>query len=100
MKRLEQAVSWEQIVAALERLKKEKWEVFANRQGDWGRDAALWLGRRHSGLRLAELGRLAGDLDYAAVSQAVRRFGQRLKKDAKLQASLVKVEEQMSNVEM
>jgi len=27
---------------------------FSNRQGDWGRDAAWWLGRRAGRLRLAE----------------------------------------------
>ena len=31
--------------------------------GDWGRDAALWLGRRAGRLRLAELGRLAGGME-------------------------------------
>ena len=100
LKRLEQTVTWEQIVGALERLKGQKWEEFAGRHGDWGRDAALWLGRRHSGLRLGELGRLAGHLDYAVVSQAVRRFGLRLKKEAKLRASMAKIEAQMSNVEI
>lgn len=40
------AASWDQIVAALERIRGEHWTEFAQRHGDWGRDAALWLGRR------------------------------------------------------
>jgi len=72
------AASWEEIVAALERIKGESWSKFAERHGDWGRDAALWLGRRAGRLRLAELGQLVGDLDYAVVSKAIARFEQRL----------------------
>ena len=51
------------------------WEGWVNRHGDWGRDAALWLGRRAGRKRLAELGELAGGLDYAVVSKAMARFG-------------------------
>jgi hypothetical protein len=99
MKRLEPRLSWEQVVDRLERVKGEKWEEFAVRHGDWGRDAALWLARRYGGLRLAELGQKAGGLDYAAVSQALRRFGKRLEKDARLRASLAKWKHEISNVE-
>lgn len=33
--------SWEAVVAAVEGLKQERWEHFADRHGDWGRDLAL-----------------------------------------------------------
>jgi hypothetical protein len=46
------ATSWEQIVAALERTKGQSWNQFAEWHGDWGRDAALWLGRSAGRLRL------------------------------------------------
>jgi len=46
--------------------------------GDWRRDAASGLGRRAGRLRLAELGQLAGRLDYAVVSKARARFAHRL----------------------
>jgi hypothetical protein len=72
---LARVVSWERIMLEVERRKREKWEGFRERRGDWGRDAALWLGRRHGRLKLAELGRLAGGMDYGAVSVALRRFG-------------------------
>ena len=31
---------------AVEEVKGERWEEFRDRHGDWGRDAALYLGRR------------------------------------------------------
>ncbi len=43
---------------------------------------------------------LAGGMDYSAVSVAVRRFSQRIAKDAKLCRQLEEMERQMSNVEM
>ncbi len=94
---LTRPLSWPQIVAALERARGEKWADFSLRHGDWGRDAALWFGRRQGRLKLGEL---AGGIDYAAVSVAVRRFGQRLAKDAKLRRNLEAIETQMSYVEM
>ena len=84
-------VSWDRIVAALEAVKAESWDGFANRRGDWGRDAALWLGRRAGRLRLAQLGDLAGGLDYANVSKAVARFGRRLADDPALKEKLATI---------
>jgi chromosomal replication initiation ATPase DnaA len=69
------------------------------RYGDWGRDAALWFGRRQGRLPLAKLGELAGGMDYSAVSVAVRRFSQRIAKDTKLRRKLQEIERTMSNVE-
>ena len=91
------AASWPEIVAALERAKGAPWQDFVNRHGDWGRDAALWLGRRAGRLKLAELGELAGGLDYAVVSKAMARFGQRLSLDASLRKKMTALQEQLSN---
>ncbi len=88
------------MIRAVERAKGESWAEWSRRHGDWGRDAALWLGRRRGRLSLARLGALAGDLDDAAVGQAISRFGKRLEKEAKLRAELRKIESQLSNVEM
>lgn len=52
----------------------EKWGAFCERHGDKRRDLVLWVARRHTGLTLAELGRRAGGMDYAAVTMAVNRF--------------------------
>ncbi|HEY5913908.1 MAG TPA: hypothetical protein VJA21_25240 [Verrucomicrobiae bacterium] len=100
LRSLPQPVTWSEIVSALELAKGEGWEQFSKRHGDWGRDAALWLGRRQGRLRLAQLGRLAGGMDYAAVGQAVSRFGRRLEREARLQRQLRRIELQLSNVEI
>ena len=55
-------------------------EQFHRRHGDWGRDAALWLGRKVGRLSLCALGKEVG-LAYPAVSQAVIRFEKRITKD-------------------
>lgn len=36
------------------------WTAFRDRYGDWGRDLALYLGRKVAGLKLAELGEAGG----------------------------------------
>jgi hypothetical protein len=92
LKALGQPVEWSRIIASLEQAKGESWADFGGRHGDWGRDAALWLGRRRGRLKLAELGERIGGMDYAAVSQAVSQFGKRLEKDAKLKSPVFKIE--------
>ena len=89
-------VGWEQIVAALEQAKGESWNKFGERHGDWGRDAALWLGRRARRLRLMELGRLAGNMDYAMVSKAIARFEGRMRSNAQLRDQLARVQLELS----
>lgn len=66
----------------------------------WGRDLALYLGRKHCGLGLTELGESVGGLDYRTVSWAISRFGQRLSKDQKLAALAKKVARQIQNPEI
>ena len=90
------AATWPQVVSALEQAKGENWSGFANRHGDWGRDAALWLGRRVGRLRLLELGKLAGGLDYAVVSKAITRFSRRLAADVALRKQLAVLQHQLS----
>jgi hypothetical protein len=99
-RKLEQRLGWDQIVAGLEQVKRQRWKEFSGRHGDWGRDAALWLGRRRGRYSLRELGQLAGGMDYAAVGQAVSRFGRRLQRAADLRKSVAKIERQLSKVEM
>jgi hypothetical protein len=69
-----EAVKWEEVVAAVEDVKQEKWDAFSDRYGDWGRDMAFWVARRRAGMTLTQLGEKAGGLDYSAVSEAIRRF--------------------------
>ena len=84
LKRFETRAAWDQIIVALEKVKGERWKEFHLRHGDWGRDAALWMGRRMGRLSLRQLGELVGGMDYAAVGQAVARFGKRLERDVRL----------------
>ncbi|HEV2210908.1 MAG TPA: transposase [Verrucomicrobiae bacterium] len=100
LKALAGRVAWSQIVSAIEQAKGQSWAEFSNRYGDWGRDAALWLGRRQGRLSLAQLGKLSGGMDYAAVGQAVSRLGKRLEKQSELRRALHQIEAQLSNVEM
>jgi len=88
--------TWPEIVRAVERAKRQPWVDFLDRHGDWGRDAALWLGRRAGRMRLAVLGELAGGLDYAVVSKAIARFGRRLSVDAALRAQLAAIQKRLS----
>jgi REP element-mobilizing transposase RayT len=83
-RRLGARLSFQQIVAIIERLKRERWEAFRDRHGDWGRDLALWAARRYTGLTLSELGRQAGGMDYAAVAMATRRVAERALQDRAL----------------
>jgi hypothetical protein len=48
----------------VERIKGERWEDFSNRYADWGRNLLLTLAFRYGGLKLKQLGDLAGGLDY------------------------------------
>ena len=98
LKRLQKPVSWAVIVKALETLQGEKWADLSMRHGDWTRDAALWLGWRVGRLRLNEPGSLAGGMDYAAVSQAARRFDARVEKETKLREMMNRLQNQLLNV--
>jgi hypothetical protein len=80
----------------VERAKQERWESFANRHGNWGRDAALWLGRRAGRLPPRELGRLAGGLDYAVVSKAIARLSGRLSSAGRLREQLEALQAKLS----
>ena len=76
--------SWKAVVSAVEQVKGEKWDRFRDRYGDWGRNVALLLGRRECGLKLGELGKLCGGLDYRTVGSAVRKAMNQLKEDRNL----------------
>ncbi|MEO5368122.1 MAG: transposase [Magnetococcus sp. WYHC-3] len=78
------------IVRAVETVKQASWKDFADCRGDWGRDLALYIGRRHSGMTLLELGKHA-EMTPQAVSQAATRMHTRLSKDRTLRRSAEKV---------
>jgi hypothetical protein len=91
---------WTRAIAAVEQTKGARWCDFAEKRGDTGRDLALYLARKHCQLKLAELGTLAGGMDYASVSIAIQRFHRRLKGDKLLAKQAARAEEIMLNVEI
>ena len=90
---------WEEVLQTVQELKQEKWAAFRDRHGDWGRDLALYLGRREFGLSLRELGKAAGGVDYAAVSAAIKRFERRLAREHSLGKIVETMRLEMLNVE-
>ena len=84
LKALESRPGWEEVKRLVEKVKEENWEEFRDRHGDWGRDMALYVARRHCGIKLKELGERVGGLDYGSVAGAIGRFGAQLLKNRSL----------------
>ena len=73
------------IQRAVERVKGERWETFADRYGDWGRDLGLWLGRTKRGLTLKELATSASLGNYRSLTTVIKNFEQRMRHDKIIQ---------------
>src|SRR5262245_19805113 len=89
----------EAVIAAVERVKGEKWDEFRDRHGDRGRDMVLYLGRRVCGLKLRELAEAIGLPNYAVVATNSKRYEQWLQGDRGEQARM-KAVRQLLNCEM
>ena len=87
------------VVTAVESVKGEHWGDFVGRQGDYGRDLALCVGRQRCGLTLRELGREAGGMSVQAVSKACDRMLERLKTDLPMQRIFKKVMKNLIKME-
>jgi len=79
-----------------------KGEVLKKQRGNLYRQITLYLVKRYSSLSLKEIGKIF-DMDYTAVSQAVKRFGDRTRKDNKIRIMVNSVlgllkDKEMSNV--
>ena len=90
--------SWADVVKSVEEVKGEEWATFRDRHGDRGRDLALYVARRWSGLTLSELARRSGLKGETAAAMAVKRYGARLGRDRREQTRLRHIAE-MLNVE-
>jgi chromosomal replication initiation ATPase DnaA len=84
-------------VRQVEAMKGEQWEAFVDRYKDWGRDLALYLGHTRCGLKLSELGELAGRINYATVSNRVRSFQIQLQEDTALKPLVRQIEHNLAN---
>lgn len=84
LKALRVRVSFEDVVRVVEKEKGGEWRQFCERRGDWGRDIAMVMARRHCGMTLKELGEATGGLRSVTVSMALRRMGARLQNESNL----------------
>jgi len=98
LRQWDQAFPFANIISAVESAKGEPWDAFRERHGDVGRDLVFHLARRHSGLTLRQIGEQSGGLHYVAVSNALRRFNQRLESDRSLQRLKKIAETKLLNV--
>lgn len=55
--------------------------------GSEARNVAIWLLRQKGGLTLREIGQIFGGIDYAAISQRIRRLNQRIGKRKRLRTA-------------
>ncbi len=82
--KLRPRVSFEDLVAIIERLRNEDFKTFNTRRGDWAKPLLLWALRRYSGMTLAAIGDAVGGMDYTAVAMAIKRFEKRSEKEQSL----------------
>lgn len=76
---------FERVKSVVEELKGERWENFRDRKGDWGRDLALYMARKHCGMGLRELGVAVGGVGYTTVSMAVKRLEEQATESTRIQ---------------
>ena len=70
----------------MEKLKAALWNTFRDQHKDWGRDLAVYLGRRRCGWTLRQLAKAIDGASAGAVSVAAWRFRRRLETDRRLRA--------------
>jgi REP element-mobilizing transposase RayT len=92
--------AWGEVLQVVEALQGERWQEFRDRQGDRTRDVVLWLARRYAGLKLGELGALAGGLDYRSVGSALRYLEEAQKRDPQLRRFVSQAEKIIKNKEI
>lgn len=73
-----------------------KGEVLKKQRGNLYRQITLYLVKRYSSLSLKEIGKIF-DMDYTAVSQATRRFEDKIRKDNKIGIMVNSVLELLKN---
>lgn len=66
-------------------------DIVDRKRGNVYRKISMYLIKKHTDLRLSEIGRIYG-MDYAGVSQSCKRFGEELKKDKKLRRIIEEIE--------
>jgi len=99
MRQMKKWVPFETVKAAVERIHGEKWDVFRDRRGDWGRDMVLVLAHRHGGLTYPELAQVVG-MKPPAVAAAIRLMKRRLADSrSKSGHKMKQVEDEISSIQ-
>ena len=86
------SLEWSRIVAAIAKVWKTPWEVVSRQRGNGAVGLAYYLGQRHAGMTLRELGKYMGEVEYPAVSVAIARSQNRLKTERSLQRRVKQIE--------
>jgi hypothetical protein len=89
------SIDWRDIMEAITEVWGQRWDALATARGNGALPTAFFLGQRFAGLRLKEMGELAGGFQYPAVNAAIARFERRLKIDRDLQKKLKKIAKQL-----
>ena len=85
------SLDWPKITKVIGEVWGQNWDALAEARGNGALAAAFLLGQRYAGLRLREMGELAGGLAYPAVNASIARIEKRLKIDRELQKKLKRV---------
>jgi putative transposase len=93
-------LSWEEVVAVVEEIKREKWDQFCDRHGDWGRDLTLSLAWKRGDLTLRALAEKVGGVDYTTVGSAIHRFQDRCRTNPELAKILARAERKLPFAEI
>jgi len=75
--RLARWLTWTEVLDQVALVTGTTADIYMSQRGGPGRPLTLWAARCFGGMTLREVGRLAGGMDYTAVSMAIKRFEQR-----------------------
>jgi REP element-mobilizing transposase RayT len=95
----QERLDWRGLIATVEKVNGEPWERLRERHGDSARDMVLYLGQCRCGMKLKELAAESGLESYGAVAMAIKRYGNKLARDAGEAARMNSII-QMLNVKM
>ena len=81
---LRRRMDFDDVLEVLESVHGAGWTDVLDRYGDPVKWLVLRVARRYTGMTLAELGAVAGGMDYAAVGMALRRLDRKLPETPRL----------------
>lgn len=85
-------VTFDDVRTAVEKVHAAPWKDFVDRRGDWGRDVALVVAHRHTGMTYTELARVVG-MNPRTVASAIRLMRFRLDDKRSLAATMSRLVE-------